>query len=226
VGRGLLLAGNHAQHGSSRVKHVRQRLGVPFQPPINVLTPLFLKAFNATYFHANRHRVNPHPVSFQPFFFPLDGVANWNRLYGPKGLYQHQSVVPEEVVREVLPALLGAARDSGQASFLTVLKRFGDVASPGLLSFPRPGFTLTLDFPNRGERTLRLLERLDDITIDAGGRVNPYKDARMSAAVFSSSFPGWRNLEASRDPAFMSDFWRRTAMQLKLSDPNLRQAAE
>ena len=81
-----------------------------------------------------------------------------------------------------------------------------------MLSFPQPGYTLTVDFPNRGARTLKLLERLDQMTIEAGGRVNPYKDQRMSAAVFKAGFPEWRELEQERDPAFNSNFWARTAL--------------
>jgi FAD/FMN-containing dehydrogenase len=153
-------------------------------------------------------------VPARGFFFPLDSVAGWNRFYGPGGLFQHQSVVPEEAARAAIPALLARARERGQGSFLTVLKRFGAVASPGLLSFPRPGYTLTLDFPNRGPRTRALLAELDRIAIDAGGAVNPYKDARMPAEIFAASFPDWRALEAWRDPAFLSDFWRRTALAL------------
>jgi hypothetical protein len=95
-----------------------------------------------------------------------------------------------------------------------VLKRFGGVRSPALLSFPRPGFTLTLDFPNRGRATLALLKELDRITVEAGGAVNPYKDARMGAETFAVSFPEWHRLEAFRDPAFMSSFWARSARKL------------
>ncbi|TIQ64705.1 MAG: FAD-binding protein, partial [Mesorhizobium sp.] len=127
----------------------------------------------------------------------------------PNGLFQHQSVMPEDVARRVVPALLAAAKRAGQGSFLTVLKRFGSIRSPALLSFPRPGFTLTLDFPNRGQATLALLKELDQITVEAGGAVNPYKDARMGADIFAASFPEWQRLEAIRDPAFMSSFWAR-----------------
>ena len=153
-------------------------------------------------------------MHYDPYFYPLDAVEGWNRLYGPNGLYQHQSVVPFEAAPEVVPALLAAAREKGQGSFLTVLKRFGDVASPGMLSFPRPGYTLTLDFPNRGASTLELLAELDRLTVSVGGAVNPYKDGRMPPQVFAASFPRWHHFERLRDPVFMSDFWRRTAMRL------------
>lgn len=226
AGRGVLLTGNHAEDGTGDTERAGQKLTVPFQPPINLLTPSFLRVFNAAYYYGKSRQLDRQRVASQSFFFPLDGLGHWNRLYGPRGLFQHQSVVPEEVARDALPELLATARKSGQASFLTVLKRFGDIVSPGLLSFPKPGFTLTLDFPNRGARTRELLDRLDRITIDAGGRVNPYKDARMSADVFQASFPGWERLEALRDPAFMSDFWRRTVMCRQDFQAMPREAAE
>ena len=100
---------------------------------------------------------------------------------------------------------------------LVRFEMFGDMESAGLLSFARPGYTLTLDFPNRGQATLDLLDRLDAITTGAGGAVNPYKDARMSPETFKRSFPGWERLEALRDPAFLSDFWRRTALEARIS---------
>ncbi|WP_256751292.1 FAD-binding oxidoreductase [Mesorhizobium sp. Mes31] len=213
-GRGLLFTGNHAEHGSHAASRAGGNLSIPVQPPFNVLNRPFLTAFNAAYRWKKGRSTAPRQVGYHSFFFPLDGVRDWNRLYGPKGLFQHQSVIPEAAARTVVPALLAAARRAGQGSFLTVLKRFGSVRSPALLSFPRPGYTLTLDFPNRGAATLALLRELDRITVEAGGAVNPYKDARMGADIFASSFPEWPRLEALRDPAFMSSFWARTAKKL------------
>src|SRR5262249_37172894 len=158
--------------------------------------------------------------------FPLDSVRDWNRLYGPRGLYQHQSVVPEADARRAVASLLDCARCAGQGSFLTVLKRFGSMRSPAIVSFPRPGYTLTLDFPTKVAATLELLADLDRITVAAGGAVNPYKDGRMSAGTFAASFPDWRMLEAARDPAFMSDFWRRTGARLSAVRASLPAAAE
>ncbi|TIM13241.1 MAG: FAD-binding oxidoreductase [Mesorhizobium sp.] len=214
-GRGLLFTGNHAEHGSHVALRAGGNLSVPFQPPFNVLNRPFLTAFNAAYRWKKGRSTAPRQVGYQGFFFPLDGVGNWNRLYGPNGLFQHQSVMPQDVARRVVPALLAAAKRAGQGSFLTVLKRFGGVRSPALLSFPRSGFTLTLDFPNRGRATLALLKELDQMTVEAGGAVNPYKDARMGDDVFAASFPEWQRLEAIRDPAFMSSFWARTAKKLE-----------
>ena len=102
------------------------------------------------------------------YFHPLDAITGWNRLYGPRGLFQHQSVYPSENAREITIALIECAQKHGAASFLTVLKRFGDTRSPGLMSFPRPGVTLALDFPNRPD-VFRLLDRLDEMTREAQG---------------------------------------------------------
>lgn len=226
AGRGLLMTANHVEGGGRAADTAPPRLSVPFQPPFSVLNRPFLTAFNAAYRLRRAGGASSRHASYRSFFFPLDGVADWNRLYGPKGLFQHQSVIPHDAARETLPRLLAATRKAGQASFLTVLKRFGMLRSPGMLSFPRPGYTLTLDFPNRGERTLALLKELDAITVDAGGGVNPYKDARMSAATFAATFPDWQRLEFMRDPAFVSSFWARTALRLKPRDVAALRAAE
>lgn len=225
-GRGLMFTGNHAEHGSYSATRPGGRLSVPFQPPFTVLNRPVLTAFNAAYRWKKGRSPAPRQAGYQGFFFPLDGVRDWNRLYGPNGLYQHQSVVPEDVARDAVPALLGAAERAGQGSFLTVLKRFDSIPSPGLLSFPRAGYTLTLDFPNRGTATLKLLDELDRITVEAGGAVNPYKDARMGAEIFAASFPGWERLEELRDPAFLSAFWTRTAGQLASNRNQAAVAAE
>lgn len=228
AGRGLLMTGNHADTGSHVATSAGGMLAVPFQPPVNLVSRPMLKVFNRLYRVIKGRTRHPRNTSYQDFFFPLDGVSNWNRLYGLRGLFQHQSVVPEEAARHAIPDLLATARKAGQGSFLTVLKRFGAARSPGLMSFPRPGYTLTLDFPNRGASTLALLKELDAITLAVGGAVNPYKDARMSPEVFAASFPDWEALEAIRDPAFMSGFWARTAGRLpKRPDQMLKaEAAE
>jgi FAD/FMN-containing dehydrogenase len=214
AGRGLLLTGNHAANGNFNVNMRPARLRVPFELPFSVLNRPSLKLFNAAYHRLNARKTRPHLTGYGRFFYPLDGVRDWNRLYGPAGLYQHQSLIPEAYARDTIPAMMEATRKAGQASFLTVLKRFAAITSPGLLSFPQAGYTLTLDFPNRGERTLALLAELDRMTVAAGGRVNPYKDQRMSAATFAASFPQWMRLEEQRDPAFCSNFWQRTALML------------
>lgn len=213
-GRGLLITANHAAEGAGPGGR-RAGLRVPFQPPMNLLSRHFLRLFNAAYFHARGRSAEPRVTGHEGFFFPLDGVGEWNRLYGPRGLLQHQSVIPFETAPDAVPALLETARRANHGSFLTVLKRFGNISSPGIMSFARPGFTLTLDFPNSGDSTLALLGELDRIALAAGGGINAYKDARMPPETFAASYPRWEQLDRLRDPVFMNDFWRRTAMRLR-----------
>jgi hypothetical protein len=118
-------------------------------------------------------------------------------------------VLPTGEAAAALPEMLRLIARSRQGSFLVVLKQFGNLPSLGLLSFPRPGVTLALDFPNRGPPTLQLLEMLDTITRAAGGAVYPAKDARMSARSFQQYFPAWKQFEDYIDPKFSSSFWRR-----------------
>ena len=214
-GRGHLICGDHAAEGD-RAGVARPPLAsVPFTPPVSPLRGLGLRAFNEAYFRKAKAGTSRRTVPFDGFFYPLDRIGRWNRLYGPRGLHQHQSVVPLQGAEDHVRALMETALAHGQGSFLTVLKRFGAIESPGLLSFPREGYTLTLDFPDLGERTRRLLDALDTIVRRVGGRVNPYKDARMSPETFAASFPRWRELEALRDPMIVSDFWRRTALEAR-----------
>lgn len=213
-GRGILMGGNHASSGEPGERRRKNWLGVPVRPPFSLLNRPTLKIFNALYLRKEPAGRSQRVVHWPGYFYPLDTVHHWNRLYGPRGLYQHQSVYPAENALQTTRELLQCSQDFGHASFLTVLKRFGPHTSPGLLSFPTEGFTLTLDFAAQGQRSLELLRRLDEIVIAAGGRINPYKDARMGADIFAASFPHWRELEALRDPVILSDFWKRTAMQL------------
>jgi FAD/FMN-containing dehydrogenase len=224
LGRGVLMAGDHAEDGGPAKPPSAPRLSVPFSPPLNLLNRVTLTAFNELYYRRAPQQPETGIVAWSSYFHPLDAITGWNRLYGPRGLFQHQSVYPSENARAVTVSLIECAQRHGASSFLTVLKRFGDMPSPGLMSFPRPGFTLTLDFANSGGRTLKMLDALDEIVMGAGGALNPYKDQRMSAAMFEASFPQWRQMEAMRDPAIMSDFWRRTAMALQPAQHGGKQA--
>jgi hypothetical protein len=150
-------------------------------------------------------------VHYDPFFFPLDSIREWNRIYGKTGLLQFQCVVPHGGARAAMRKILERIADDGSASFLAVLKNFGDVRSPGMLSFPRPGVTLALDFANRGERTLRLVHQVMAIARDAGGAFYPAKDACMSPEDLRASYPALGEFRRHVDPAFSSSFWRRAA---------------
>lgn len=207
LGRGLFSRARHLPT-SVRSSPNRSTRRMPVTPPVSLVNGLTLKAFNFLYYHrqrGDRVRAEQH---YRPFFFPLDALLEWNRMYGPRGFYQYQCVVPDpaqDSVREMLDAIAS----SGLGSFLAVLKQFGDVPSRGLLSFPRQGTTLALDFPNRGDRLHDLFARLDRIVLAAGGRLYPAKDGRMDAAMFRAGYPQWRKFDALVDPRFSSGFWRR-----------------
>lgn len=208
-GRGVFFRANHAPASDEPPAQPGRILPFPLKPPVPLINRLTLRAFNALYRAAQPRSPEPRRIAYRPFFYPLDRVSDWNRAYGPGGLRQFQCAIPMAHARQAVEEMLRRTLAAGEASFLTVLKLFGDVPSPGMMSFPIAGATLTLDFPNRGARTERLLAELDAVTLAAGGRVNPYKDARMSPATFEASFPHWRDFAAHLDPGFSSSFWRR-----------------
>lgn len=148
-------------------------------------------------------------VGFQPFFYQLDRLDNWGRAYGREGFYQHQALIPAVAGPEPIRSLIRAMQAHGQTSFVTVLKQYGEISSPGLMSFPQPGLSLAVDLANLGDRTLRLLDALDEIVLAAGGRIYPAKDARMSPATFQAGYPRIAEFARLIDPAFSSGFWRR-----------------
>ncbi|MQX50733.1 FAD-binding oxidoreductase [Sinorhizobium medicae] len=213
AGRGVLFAADHAD-GACELPDVlkRPKLAVPVSPPFSLFNRLTLRALNEYRFRKAGTGETVSTEDWPSYFHRLDAVGGWGRLYGRRGFCQHHSVYPAATAPETTARLLEAARRAGHASVRTTLQRFGDIASRGLLSFARPGFTLILDFANQGRATVKLLDTLDEIVISAGGAVNPCQDFRMSRAVFEASFPSWKRLEALRDPAIVSDFWRRTAL--------------
>ena len=209
--RGIFTRGNHNQSKALASKHEKKRLplALPFNFPIFALNTLTVKAFNELYYHAQLSKRVHKVVPYDPFFYPLDSIHNWYRMYGKRGFLQYQFVVPFENAREAMKEILGRIRRSGEGSFLTVLKQFGNIQSPGMLSFPRPGLTLALDFAYGGQKTLQLLDELDKIVLQSCGAVYPAKDARMSAESFQAFFPKWKEFAQYVDPHFSSSFWRR-----------------
>ena len=137
-------------------------------------------AFNNLYHRLNSAKAGTSRQHYAAFFYPLDAILEWNRLYGRRGMLQYQCVIPRGNERAAIGALLDVITASGQASFLAVLKTFGDLPSPGLLSFSRAGTTLALDFPYRGDVTLNLMAQLDTIVSEACGTLYPAKDGRMT----------------------------------------------
>lgn len=208
LGRGVYMVGDHAEYGTLQVPSPN-KLSIPLIPPISLVNRLSLKAFNLAYWHKHPAQMQETHTSYLPFFYPLDGIHNWNRIYGRKGFQQYQCVIPEACASDALKEILTSISTSGQGSFLAVLKRCGDIASPGLLSFPLPGTTLALDFPQSAKLERGLFQRLDTIVHQSGGRLYPAKDAHMSATHFKAAYPTWERLEALRDPALNSLFWQR-----------------
>jgi len=205
--RGVFFRGNHVPHDAPPpVSHPRT---VPFTPPISLINGLSLRLFNAVYFRANALRQGRKLTHYVPFFYPLDHILEWNRIYGPRGFFQYQCVVPRTNERAAVHDLLAAIGASGTGSFLAVLKTFGDKAPSGLLSFPMPGTTLALDFPNLGDRTARLFKRLDAIVLAAEGRIYPAKDACMPRELFERGYPNLAEFLRFRDPGISSAMSRR-----------------
>jgi FAD/FMN-containing dehydrogenase len=209
MGRGLFMAGNFATEGLK--DDTRRRLSLPFpiEAPSWLLNSVFIKSFNTLYYNKQRSRVVDAITHYEPFFYPLDSVLDWNKMYGKRGFFQYQLVVPFAGDRSVIKEIFQRISRSKRASFLAVLKTFGDIPSPGMLSFPRKGVTLALDFPNEGAATLKLMDELDRIVFDAGGALYAAKDARMSAESFARSYPKLSEFKRFIDPKFSSSLWRR-----------------
>ena len=210
LGRALFSRGNHVNTVPDKLPRIPgRRLSVPIEPPITLVNSLSLRAFNKLYYARQREHRRREIVHYEPFFYPLDAILEWNRIYGPRGFFQYQCVLPGNDGRSAVREVLERITASGEGSFLAVMKIFGDLDSPGILSFPQSGVTLAIDFPNRGRRTLSLLDQLDEVVRAAGGRVYPAKDARMSAESFDHYYPRWRELLPYTDPILSSSFWRR-----------------
>ncbi|HUM90212.1 MAG TPA: FAD-binding oxidoreductase [Candidatus Competibacter sp.] len=214
LGRGLFMRGNHAPAlCAARPRSPVGRLTVPFTPPLSLVNHWSLKAFNTLYYHRQRAEITRSITHYAPFFYPLDSVLAWNRIYGRRGFLQYQCAIPHAHGPAAIRGMLEHITRSGMGSFLAVLKVFGEIPAVGQLSFPRPGVTLALDFPNQGTATFKLLDTLDSIVAVAGGAVYPAKDARMSGIRFRAFFPNWQRFNAYIDPRFSSSFWRRVMVE-------------
>jgi FAD/FMN-containing dehydrogenase len=206
--RGIFMRANMSASNASVPKQ-RQARSVPFAPPVSLINAFTLKPFNASYFHLKKIQAGHSVQHMMPFFYPLDNLLHWNRIYGPRGFFQYQSVVPRAVGHDAVQAMLKEIAKAGEGSFLAVLKTFGNRESRGMLSFAQPGVTLALDFPNKGEASLQLFTRLDAIVREAGGRIYAAKDARMPQDLFESGYPKLQEFLSYRDPGISSALSRR-----------------
>lgn len=210
LGRSLLMLGEHASAAEvprafrARPFATRPRRArtVPCNAPNWALNPVTVKAFNHLYWRRGASGPADALVDWDSYFYPLDAVLGWNRIYGRQGFVQFQCALPESTAHAGLTALLQATSSAGQGSFLAVLKRFGAEARG--MSFPMPGYTLALDFPAT-PAVLALLDRLDAITLEHGGRFYLAKDARMTADTLHSADPRARALRAFRKAHDLSE---------------------
>ena len=207
--RGIFMRGNHSETTTPWPAKLKSPLTVPLTPPLSLINRFSLKPFNTLYYH--RHRLNRgiRESFYVPFFYPLDNILKWNRIYGPSGFFQYQVAIPHAVRFEAIAEMLKTIASSGQGSFLAVLKTFGDKSGAGLMSFPLHGATLALDFSHQGEATHKLFERLDAIVLEAKGRIYLAKDVRMPSALFASGYPNLNEFLNYRDPGISSDMSRR-----------------
>src|SRR5690554_37164 len=221
MGRGIFMRGGHARAGIEAKASVVDELANFAQNHLDgrifesnlLLNKATIRAFNEAYFHKTPAGVQKVVSGYMPFFFPLDAVENWNYAYGSRGFLQYQMVVPE---REACREILEIVSKSGMASFLAVIKEFGE-QSHGGLSFPEPGVTLALDFPNYGAPLLEMLDRLDEIVVAVGGRIYLGKDARLSKQNFRKMYTKWEEWKAVRDKwdpeqVFQSELGRRLGL--------------
>lgn len=169
---------------------------VPLDAPAFLLNGLTMKAFNSVYYAKTMRANHTRTIPFEPFFYPLDKVRDWNRLYGKAGFVQYQFVLPREVGVLGLRDVLERIAESGRGSTLAVLKVFGE-SNENYLSFPCPGYTLALDFKAEAA-VFDLLNALDRVVLDYGGRIYLTKDARMSEDTFKRSYPRWQDFEGVR----------------------------
>jgi FAD/FMN-containing dehydrogenase len=207
--RGVFMQGDHSQIPNELKTSSEPKLVFPIELPGWVLNGASVGAFNTLFFNKQMKQRVSALQDYEPFFYPLDAVLKWNKMYGKRGLLQFQYAIPWEHAREGTIAILQEVAKSGLASFLAVLKAFGDVPSPGMMSFPKPGITLALDFPIKPEKSFALFDRLAEMTNEFGGRLYPAKDARMTAPQFQAFYPQWQRFARFKDPALTSSFWER-----------------
>jgi FAD/FMN-containing dehydrogenase len=207
--RGIFMQGDHSQVPNELKTSPEPKLVFPMELPGWVLNGASVGAFNTLFFNKQMKQRVSALQDYEPFFYPLDAVLKWNKMYGKRGLLQFQYAIPWEHAREGTIAILHEVAKSGLASFLAVLKAFGDVPSPGMMSFPKPGITLALDFPIKPHKSFALFDRLAEMTNEFGGRLYPAKDARMTGPQFQAFYPQWQRFARYKDPALTSSFWER-----------------
>jgi len=206
IGKCLLMVGDFSDDGQLDYQ-VKHKLNIPFSLPSFVLNKFTVKAFNWLYYGKVFKKISQQKVDIDTFFYPLDAINNWNRIYGKNGFTQYQIILPKENSYDGLEAILKAISDSGKGSFLAVLKLYGKT-NANYLSFPMEGYSLALDFKIE-KGVFELLDALDQLVLQYGGRIYLPKDVRVSKTVFEQGYPHIHKFRALRkkynmDKKFMS----------------------
>ncbi len=223
LGRSVIMQGRHASADELSVSQQKAPLQAasrrhrrfPIDLPSWALNPLSISSFNSFYYSQQGKKTRPFISDIDRYFYPLDAIEDWNRMYGKKGFVQYQCVLPTAEAFDGIKSMLEKLASSRRASFLAVLKRMGP-ANEGLMSFPMEGYTLALDLPLRGKGLFALLDELDEQVLAAGGRVYLAKDARLGAKAFAGMYPRleqWQKIKSRIDPGnrFTSSMARRLA---------------
>ena len=211
--RGIFMPGDHSRVPAKLKPSPEPKLVFPFDAPGFALNRTTVSMFNSVFFHKQLKPRVKTLQDYEPFFYPLDKVLHWNRLYGKQGLLQFQYAIPWADAKEGTIAILHEIAKSGLASFLAVLKAFGDIPSLGMMSFPQAGIMFALDFPIKPGISFPLMQRLGDMTREFGGRLYPAKDAAMTASQFQAFYPQWQRFAEYRDPMLTSSFWERVTAE-------------
>ncbi len=225
TGRSVLMLGRHARRdelpAAARATPLAFRPGpslrLPFALPAGAMSPMAVRAFNEVYYRRFPSDGRAVLQPFRPFFYPLEAIDNFNLLYGRRGLYQYQFVVPTRPAPRIVQTIVEGLAAGGHGSFLCVIKRFGR-SNAAAMSFPAEGYTLAVDIPARGEPLLRLLRGFDDLVAAAGGRVYLAKDSRLAPEVVDAMYPArraWAEELDRLDPArlFESSLARRLGLR-------------
>jgi len=197
MGRSLLMLGEHSQDETACRAHHQGKLSVPIDLPDRILNPYTIQAFNSLYYHRVLRSKRLRRIHYDPYFYPLDGIHHWNRIYGKRGFTQYQFVIPKEAGREGLHTILKRITDSRHGSLVSVLKVFGP-ENENYLSFPKAGYTLALDF-KLDAGIFEFLNELDRIVLDHDGRLYLTKDVRMDETMFKQGYPRWQQFQRVRE---------------------------
>jgi FAD/FMN-containing dehydrogenase len=195
LGRSVIMLGEHDDQGGLEID-IRQKVSVPFSTPSALLNTLKMKAFNTAYWHKSKNNVS-QTVALMPYFYPLDAIGEWNSLYGKNGFVQFQCVLPKIDGVVNMRRLLTEISNSGEGSFLAVLKQFG-TGNENLLSLLIEGYTLALDF-KASETAIKTVKKFEDMVVEMGGRLYLTKDAVMQESTFKAPYLNWEKFEAIRE---------------------------